>query len=126
MLEEMKKKGIPTVVWLTPILPFINDTAENNDDMFFFDMLEFTRFLNPDDEAVAYTTPERLIFLNAPAKYGEKYREWDFIYCHECLHQLLFPICQRYNFESKSQLRFLSNPLNDCCFRYVKNTILSL
>lgn len=29
VLEEMKKRGIPTVVWLTPILPFINDTKEN-------------------------------------------------------------------------------------------------
>ena len=29
VLEEMQKRGIPTIVWLTPILPFINDTAEN-------------------------------------------------------------------------------------------------
>ena len=29
VLEEMQKRGIPTVVWLTPILPFINDTPEN-------------------------------------------------------------------------------------------------
>ena len=29
MLEEMRRRGIPTVVWLTPILPFINDTEEN-------------------------------------------------------------------------------------------------
>ncbi len=29
VLEEMHKKGIPTIVWLTPILPFINDTEEN-------------------------------------------------------------------------------------------------
>ena len=29
VLEEMNKRGIPTVVWLTPILPFINDTEEN-------------------------------------------------------------------------------------------------
>ena len=29
VLEEMKKRGIPTMVWLTPILPFINDTKEN-------------------------------------------------------------------------------------------------
>ena len=29
VLEEMKKRGIPTVVWLAPILPFINDTKEN-------------------------------------------------------------------------------------------------
>ncbi len=29
VLEKMHEKGIPTVVWLTPILPFINDTEEN-------------------------------------------------------------------------------------------------
>ena len=29
VLQEMQKRGIPTVVWLTPILPFINDTVEN-------------------------------------------------------------------------------------------------
>ncbi len=29
VLEEMQKRGIPTVVWLTPILPFLNDTEEN-------------------------------------------------------------------------------------------------
>ncbi|MBQ8951204.1 MAG: radical SAM protein [Eubacterium sp.] len=29
VLEEMQKRGIPTIVWLSPILPFINDTEEN-------------------------------------------------------------------------------------------------
>ena len=29
VLERMRERGIPTVVWLTPILPFINDTEEN-------------------------------------------------------------------------------------------------
>ncbi|WP_029231379.1 SPL family radical SAM protein [Butyrivibrio sp. VCB2006] len=29
VLEAMQERGIPTVVWLTPILPFINDTQEN-------------------------------------------------------------------------------------------------
>lgn len=29
VLMECKKRGIPTLVWMTPILPFINDTAEN-------------------------------------------------------------------------------------------------
>ena len=29
VLNIMKDRGIPTVVWLTPILPFINDTEEN-------------------------------------------------------------------------------------------------
>ena len=29
MLKELRDAGIPTVVWLCPILPFINDTREN-------------------------------------------------------------------------------------------------
>lgn len=29
ILEEMQKRNIPTIVWLSPILPFINDTEEN-------------------------------------------------------------------------------------------------
>ena len=29
VLKTMRDSGIPTVVWLCPILPFINDTAEN-------------------------------------------------------------------------------------------------
>ena len=29
VLEEMQKRGIPTIVWMAPILPFINDTKEN-------------------------------------------------------------------------------------------------
>ncbi len=29
VLEKMQERGIPTVVWMTPILPFINDTEEN-------------------------------------------------------------------------------------------------
>ena len=29
VLEAMQDAGIPTVVWLSPVLPFINDTEEN-------------------------------------------------------------------------------------------------
>ena len=29
VLDKMHERGIPTVVWLTPILPFINDNEEN-------------------------------------------------------------------------------------------------
>ena len=29
VLAEMQKLGIPTIVWLTPVLPFLNDTEEN-------------------------------------------------------------------------------------------------
>ncbi|MCR5080007.1 MAG: radical SAM protein [Treponema sp.] len=31
VLKECQKRGIPTVVWFTPLLPFINDTKENVD-----------------------------------------------------------------------------------------------
>ena len=37
---------------------------------------------------------------------------------------LLFSICQRYNFESKSQLETMNSPTTKNCFRYVKDTIL--
>ena len=78
------------------LVEYINDSADEADDKFFWDMLEFIRFLEPNEpdtkNHVAYTTPDHRIFLNAPeggpAKIGEKYREWDFIYDHECLHQL--------------------------------------
>ena len=69
-------------------LEYINDSSGNNDDMFFYDMLEFVRFLMPDSDSVAYTTPEHLIYLNCPGTIGESVRFWDFIYDHECLHQL--------------------------------------
>jgi len=29
VLAQLRERGIPTVVWLTPILPYINDTEEN-------------------------------------------------------------------------------------------------
>ncbi len=29
VLELMRRRGIPTIVWLTPVLPFINDSEEN-------------------------------------------------------------------------------------------------
>ena len=70
------------------LVEYINDTSDNNDDMFFYEMLPFARFLNPSDQAIAYTTPDHLIYLNSPGSVGENVRKWDFIYCHECLHQL--------------------------------------
>ena len=69
-------------------LEYINDTSDDQDDIFFYDMMEFIRFLRPDDDAVAYTTPDHLIYLNCPGHIGESVRQWDFIYDHECLHQL--------------------------------------
>lgn len=33
VLCELQKAGVPTIVWMTPILPFINDTKENIDGL---------------------------------------------------------------------------------------------
>ena len=70
------------------MIEYINDSSDNNDDMFFFEMLEFVRFLEPSNPSVAHTDELGLIYLNSPGKIGEVIRQWDFIYCHECLHQL--------------------------------------
>jgi DNA repair photolyase len=35
-LETLRDAGIPTVVWLSPILPFINDTEENLRGILFY------------------------------------------------------------------------------------------
>ena len=66
---------------------FINDECENNDDMFFYDMMEFIRIIREPGH-IAYTTPDRLISLNTPGKPGMDTGIWEFIFEHECLHQL--------------------------------------
>jgi len=70
------------------VIEFIDFNSDNNDDQFFWDMLEFVRFLNPADNSVAYTTPNHLIYLNAPSHNYDTENDWEFIYDHECLHQL--------------------------------------
>ena len=74
---------------------FINDASYDNDDQFFYEMLEFLRFYDyehPDrlKKAVAYTKPDKRIYMNCPegGGVGEKLKKWEFIYDHECLHQL--------------------------------------
>ena len=75
------------------IFDYIDD--ENNEGTFYYDMLELFRFLDPSDPAtqghIAYTTPDHLLYFNAPNEYITNPRElaqWDFVYCHECLHQI--------------------------------------
>ncbi len=70
-------------------LEYINFSSLEQDDRYFYDMLEFVRFLDPSSDAIAFTTPEALIYLNAPNdKIDKNVRNWEFIYDHECLHQL--------------------------------------
>lgn len=98
------------------LLEYINETADNSNDMFFYDMLEFVRFLKPDDDSIAYTTPEKLIFMNAPGKIGESRKQWDFVYCHECLHQLwdTFRVGDKLQKEGVEYDHQLLNIASDC------------
>ena len=96
---------------------YINDSSYNNDDMFFYDMIEFIRFLKPGDDAVAYTTPDKEIFLNCPGKeIGEKVRIWEFVYDHECLHQLwdTFAVGEKIEKEKGSYNHEILNIASDC------------
>ena len=101
----------------TSLIEYINDTADNNDDTFFYDMLPVTRFLKPTDRAVAYTTPDGKIFLNAPSQeIGASKKVWDFIYCHECLHQLwdTFGVADKIKKTEGSYDHYILNIASDC------------
>ena len=102
------------------LLEYINDISDNDDDEFFFDMIEFVRFLDPSDNATAYTTPEHLIFMNAPSggdnPIGENFRKWDFTYDHECLHQLwdTFAVAEKLKKEGIKYDHYTLNVASDC------------
>lgn len=98
------------------LIEYIDDTADNEEDEFFYDMIEFCRFLKPDPETTAYTTPEHLIYLNAPGVFGEKIREWDFVYCHECLHQLweTFEVAEQIKKNGVKYDHYVLNIASDC------------
>lgn len=100
------------------MLEYINDTADNEDDEFFYDMLKFVLFLDPNDESVAYTDPNHLIWMNAPdgGNIGEKVRPWDFVYCHECMHQLwdTFGVGDRIKENGIKYNHYVLNIASDC------------
>ena len=98
------------------MLEYIDATADNNDDMFFYDMMEFIRFLDPASDSIAFTTPDKRIFLNSPGKPGENRRVWDFIYCHECLHQLweTFAVAEKIKKEGIEYNHKILNIASDC------------
>ena len=103
------------------LLEYINDKSYNDDDMFFFDMLEFVRFLDPRQiDDIAYTTPDHLIYMNAPGggynNIGENVKQWDFTYDHECLHQLwdTFGVAEKIKEKVGKYNHYLLNIASDC------------
>ena len=90
VLVSMENLNDPsTFEWQDDLVGYINDSCGNNDDMFFYDMLPFMRFVR-DKDATAWTDPYMMMYFNAPYSQiaGRNIAQWEFIYCHECLHQL--------------------------------------
>ncbi len=77
--------------WKADLIEFINSDTSDNASAFFYNMLPFVRFINePASASAAFTAPDHRIYLNAPHGFGvgEQDFKWEFIYFHECLHQL--------------------------------------
>lgn len=100
------------------LVEYINDSSEDNNDMFFYDMLEFLRFLPKGSDDVAFTTPDKEIFLNAPGekKIDKNIRQWEFVYDHECLHQLwdTFGVEEKIKQEKGKCDHYILNYASDC------------
>ena len=82
-------KNVPTSdqEWCEDLVDYVEMSASNNDDEFFYDMVEMIRFIN-EPGTLAYTDENRRIYLSAPGIIGKNILPWDFTYAHECLHQL--------------------------------------
>lgn len=107
------------------VLEYINDSSYDNNDEFFYNQLEAVRFLDPSTDAIAYTTPDKRIYLNSPgSRVGKKLRVWEFIYDHECLHQLwdTFEVGEKIKKEGLPYDHDILNIASDCVINdYLKN-----
>ncbi|MBO5005008.1 MAG: hypothetical protein J6D03_07200 [Clostridia bacterium] len=67
--------------------------SKNEDTKYYNEMLPCVRYILQKD-AIAYTTPDKIISLNYPCSTevvpdnNDNFMTWYFIYCHECLHQI--------------------------------------
>ena len=90
----------------------------NSGDEFLYNMVQALRYLKDDGKTVAYTTPDKYIYLNAPkgAKIGKVMDKWKFIYIHECLHQIwdTFGVEDKVRKEKGSCNHGLMNIASDC------------
>ena len=103
------------------LIEYINDSSDAEDDQFFWEMLEFARFLDPEKykDTIAFTTPQKMIYMNAPAggNIGKKFKQWDFTYDHECLHQLWDTFGVGDQIQQKGEVEFnpaVLNVASDC------------
>lgn len=101
---------------------FINDLSSSNDDEYFFNSLPFLQFVNEGNDIIAYTKPDKFLYLNAPkgGGVGNNKAIWDFIYCHECLHQLweTFEVAETIKRKDGSYNHDVLNIASDCVINH--------
>ena len=99
------------------VIEYINDSSYDSNDEFFYNQLEAVRFLDPSEDAIAFTTPDKRIYLNSPgSRVGKNLRVWEFIYDHECLHQLwdTFGVADKIQKEGHPYDHDILNIASDC------------
>ncbi len=115
IIEQASKDG--EVKPRVKTIEYINNTSYNNDDRFFYDMLVYTRFLDPTSTDVAFTNTVGLIFLNCPGSEAVKtIQQWEFVYDHECLHQLwdTFAVGEKIKKAGIEYDHYILNIASDC------------
>ena len=120
VLEEMQRRRIPTVVWMTPILPFINDTEENVRKI----VEECARVgvkgiidfgmgltLREGDREYYYAALDRY-FPGLKEQYIRRYGNAYEVHSpnHKLLQKVFHQLCEKYG--------IISDP--DDCFRYMR------
>ena len=88
VLEQMQERGIPTIVWMTPILPFINDTEDNINSILDYCVDTNVRGVLNLDMGLSLRKGNREYFYkkldeNFPGlkeKYVEEFQDRNFIY----------------------------------------------
>lgn len=101
VLKEMQKRGIPTIVWMTPIMPYLNDTEEN-----LYGLLDYCK-----DAGV-----KGIIKFD----FGLTLREGDREYCYEAFDKL-FPGLRKVYERQYGYAYNLQSPQNSKLMRIFRN-----
>lgn len=95
---------------------YLNRSTKFNGYRFFWEMIPMIRFTIAN-KAIAYTNASKEIYLNIPSNDIPTQNEpWEFIYYHECLHQLFdtFAVEDRIKEEGMKFNHKLLNVASDC------------
>ena len=109
--------------WRFDFTKYLDRSTKLNNYHFFWEMIPMIRFIR-NSEGPAWTDKACQIFLNIPHKDIELEEDrWEFIYYHECLHQLFetFEVGNQIKKETGSYNHKLLNIASDCIINdYVK------